>query len=662
MTLRELFARAVSAWESVRHVALRYRHENFGEDAETNLRFYSGPHDFVYDERLLEGTPFESPGPYHRMTANLVSNMVQVFLPTLYTRNPVRVVTPRVPDIDPNVLNEWAQMELPPEVDPQTGQLRPVTLPNLNVTSGRIRLRSALLEWYLNTTPNEYNLKREARRAIVDALIAGMGYLWCEVQPGPLGSIVGSFWVPWSDVVLDPDEVHLRSCRWVMRRRVMPARTAEEIFGWPRHSLRGRRETATRSAAVESGERTLYDRAATERGTTDQLEFWEVYSRMGIGARLASFETEAFDLAESFGQNVYLAICPDVPVPLNLPEPIFEMDEASLHEEISRRLEWPVPTHVRPNNPWPFAALWFHTRPDCVYPLAHVTPAIGYQRCIDWIYSYMMSRIRVASRTLLVTPKELDQAIKDRLLHGSDMELIEIQTRHPEVVDRLVHYVQVPDVNRDIWAVLAAVKREWELATGVTELLQAGQTPAAYRSAAEAAIKQGYAQIRPDDMATSVEEWMTCAAENEAFAAQWLLGPEDVAPIFNEQELLAAGGPTPYTSLWGSVVRSSDPREIASSLEYRIEAGSIRKPNKERQIDQANELLRTLMPVVVPYWQATGDPTQLNHIISFWSRTSEVADWQRLLFPNLAALAAAKERSSADQAEADGEAEEAVRQ
>ena len=46
-------------------------------------------------------------------------------------------------------------------------------------------------------------------------------------------------------------------------------------------------------------------------------------------------------------------------------------------------------------------------------------------------------------------------------------------------------------------------------------------------------------------------------------------------------------------------MQASDPREIIHQLEYRIEAGSIRKPNKDRDVANMQQAVQQLF---APFW------------------------------------------------------------
>jgi hypothetical protein len=653
MPVSEAFRAAVQAWQKVLQIALDYKQIHFQADADEAMRFYArSNYEFLYTldtDDLASQYNMPAVGePRHKMAANLVSNMVQVLLPVLYHRNPTRLVTARLPDVDVQLMAQHAAT-MHAALDPATGQPAPIPMPGM--MDQHWKVKAQLMTAFLNATPGELNLRRECRRAITDALISGMGIVWCELVETASGMLPGSFYVCSRDVLFDSDETELRDCRWVARRKRVPVWQAETMFGWPRGDLKGNAEGRTNQGWIDGGGRGQETRLTDEQTTNDQIEYWEIYSRMGLGGRLRGLNEEAQAILDQLGQYVYLVVAKGVDYPLNVPPHLFEWPPDQLLAELQARLAWPIPTYKRARNPWPFAALWFHERTDCVYPQSHVMPAMSYQKAINWIYTYLLGRLRVASRTLMACPQGLDERVKEQILYGGDLELIELKTHDIEKFGDILRYIQVPEVTAELWKVLSAVKHEFELATGVTELLQTGMTSQAMRSATEAQVKQGLAQLRPDDMATMTEEWMGEMAANEAFAAELFLGPEDVAPIFGEPYNPgdpAAGIPEqmgPLTRLWMEVAHSPDLSSASSTLEYRVESGSARKPNKEWQQSQAMQAMQTFMPLLMPHYQQTGDPTQINRLLTYWARAQDIEDYESLLLPDRRAEMAAMQQA-----------------
>lgn len=709
----EPFETAKGLWDHVLRLAVDHKFTFFGKDAAENARFYGEAQDFMYSPQYTGGSnypagPLIAGGYYtavrHRMSTNLVFNMVEAFLPFLYSKDPVRSCNPRVPKI-PDQLVNWLEMyrqqatqrrqmafsgqmgQSPPwqsqpvnpmmpsartpmaGIPPKSGaayqQQGPPPPKSHDISFGSpgqpppaeadvvTQIRARLLQWVLNATTGIGNLKQNSRDSLVDALVKGRGVLSTELMHW------GNFTIPYSrhvdvdDLFVDPDVKHIKDAKWIAVRRREPVWEVEQRYGWPMGSLRANHETYTQEAAINISQTKEYDRQ-TQGGTCDLIEYYEVFSRMGVGSYLRGAREDLHMYLDGFGPHIRLLISGDQRMPLNLPPWLF-FDDASegmtpeeVNREIADRLAWPIETWRRPGGtPWPVAVLDFHRQLKESWPIAHTTPALAYVKAINWIFTYMMGRIQHAHRTLMCVPKNLEEAIKDALLHGSDLELLEIEKTRPGTMEEIVRMIQIPDAPKEVWNVLGAIQKMFEDSTGVTELLMAGQTSHAFRSAAEANVKEQASQARPSDMANTVEEWQTEAARNEAFAWMQLGELQDVAAIFGEPyqeagETFIDGEMVPhppvlgqYTTLWQELVASEDPSQLATYMDFTVESGSAEKKNRQQQIQLATQTLQMLMPQQFQYYSRTGDATPINATIRFWAASAEHPDPDELMFPDM---------------------------
>lgn len=628
----------VKRWLSKIKIAADAKEEQFGKAAREAMRFYAEPHDWYFDESAREvgGLSDSAIANGFKPTVNLVSNMVQVFLPVLYHKNPIRIASPRRCNLDPKLLQI---MGAPPEMFAQD--------------DARRQSVSVLLEHYLNYTPNELDLKCESRRALTEALVKGMGLLWTELVVTNGIHVAGSRYESIDNLLLDPDADVSRECKYAVRKRTRPKYEVEEEYGLPRGTLKGTARSTADMAELAIDED--YREESKQANTADLITYYEIYSRMGLGAKLSpqvmldSFDEQLRDMLDQFGDNVFLAIAPGIDYPLNLPESVLQKEYTSAIEEVTQRIAWPIPLHDDDTNPWPFAAIWFHDVPGRLWPQSHVTPALAFQKAIDWIFRYLMGRVQICSRTFMVTPKELSKTIKEQLLSGSDLCLLEIEAIHAGTLEQICKFLQMPNVTGDIWQVLAAVQHEFEKATGMTELMH-GMSSRQMRSAQEANVIQGNLSIRPDDMAGKVEDWMSLAARNEAIVARSMLGESDIAPAFGEsydpQGNMAAFGAYPqigpYTQLWMALVHQPNIRKAASEYECRIESGTVRKPNLDKMRSDVDESAQVVFPPLLQVYMQTGDPTQANAWLSMYARS-------RGLPPDTFALADMREQLAMQQ-------------
>lgn len=607
----------VGAWKEKIRSAERYKWSRFGEDAAECQAFFNGPHDFLFKKgygRTSKGFVVNSeddPTPTFGMTVNKAAECVALFGPTLYHKNPTRKVNPRKTPMlpieamgdpnDPMVQQQWMML----------GQ-------QSMMLSSTDQARSTILESYLNYTPTALALKDECRSAIDEALIKGMGVLWTETYrpPGLQISLVGSFYDTVDNLVVDPDMESIKTAKWIARRCIHPVWEFEAEYGLPPGTVRGNLESLSRQSDFACDDDLDYDR---RRGTSnDLIVYWKIYSKMGVGARLKGVPSALRDELDAFGDYCYLVITEELPYPANLPPQLLESPEAQ--QALSQALAWPTPFWA--DDTWPFTPIQFHPIPRCVWPMSHLKPALGELKFLDWAYSFLASKIRIACRDFIAIKQAAGEELKKAILEGTDYTLLEIQQHHGNTIAEVVQFLQHPAFNGDIYRVIQAIEANFEKRTGLTELIY-GQSESQFRSAAEAEVKNQNLKIRPDDMAARVEEAMTEVARKEALCARWHITGQDVLPIM---------GPL-GAQWWSQLVESSDPNMILHQLEYRIEAGSTRKPNRERDAQNMRDAMQTLFPFLSQYATTTGNVGPVNKLLSDWARSIDLDADGYLLAP-----------------------------
>jgi hypothetical protein len=613
--------RAIKAqWLGKAKVALDYKREHFQSDADEAMRFFNGPYDFMYGLQYRKGSSAyvftgndDLPRPSFSMTVNKVAEMVQLFGPVLYHRNPIRQVNPRKYPLIPIDLFG----------DPNDPTVQMTFMPIFQeVTKGRsIDLaRSQLLEAYLNYTPNALDLKTEARNWVDEALIKGMAVLWHEVYKPSGGSfkMVGSFFDTIDNLLVDPDFESFCGAKWIARRYVRPVWQVEREYGYQPGSLRGSMESYSAQATVNTGESDA-EYLRKQGMTNDLLVYWKIYSKMGMGSRLQGMPKDILgslpnpDL-DRFGDFCRIDVCESCEHPLNIPPEIWENDQA-----IQMAVQWETPFWA--DDSWPCTPLAFHWIPRKVFPMSHLKPGLGELKFINWAYSFLAGKVRSSCRDFIAIAKSAGEELKTAILRGTDYELVEIEKAHG-TISEIVQFLQHPAFQGDIYKVIEAVTINFEKRVGLTELMY-GASTTQLRSATEAQVKGTQMQVRPDDMANKVEDAMSEVARKEAFMARWHLDPQDVLPII---------GPV-GAYFWSQIVTPTDPNELLHSLEYRIEAGSARKPNKDRDAANMQNAMQNLLPILMQYAQATGQLDALNALLSDWAKSIDLDPEKYILKP-----------------------------
>lgn len=449
--------------------------------------------------------------------------------------------------------------------------------------------------------------------------------LWTEVYtpPGAGAKMVGSFYDTVDNLVIDPDCKNLRDAKWVARRCCKPAWEVERMYGYNPGTLRpnGTSSAALAEASVSpDGE---YLKAAGK--TSDLIVYWEVYSKCGAGNNLSGVPDAIKPALEVYGDNVYLVVADGVHHPLNVPPAMIQQEVQSSLQAVAQAVAWPTPFWA--DGAWPFVPIVFHDIPEDPWPMSHLAPGLGELKFLNWMFSYLAGKIRITCRDFIAIDQSAVDDLVNTIMHGSDLSLIRIKKSMGKNIDEVVRFLQHPSFNGDVWRVVEMVMDLFDKRMGLTELMY-GMSSASFRSAAEANVKRDQLNVRPEDMANKVEDAMSQVARQEALAARWHLQPQDVAQIL---------GPA-GTFGWQQFVTPSDPAEILFQLEYRVEAGSARKPNKDRDANNIQQFMGNFMAFFqqlamqglqlgVPQFVAP-----LNNMLDMWGKANDF-DAARLMLP-----------------------------
>lgn len=646
-----------------------FKQKQFGEDAATCMKFFNGPYDFMY-QRMYSGdggagtgftradeaeAQMRIPAPTFRMTLNKVAEGVQLFGPVLYHKNPYRQVNPR--ELPPLPFGLFSQMmgpqvpgmmpgAPPPPPGAPPGMAPPMMMNPLQMQDMMFqqqlqqaqqmdKARAGLMEWMLNYTPQEYDLKEEMRWAVDEALIKGASTLWPEVfiAPGTGQKTIRSKWVTIDDIVFDPDFERRDDCKWMARRRTMPVWEAEQRFGLPPKTLTGQMESYDQQAAVAVDPDGNIKRK--QGYTNDLFTFWEIYSKMGVGGKLRDCPDNIRGILDQMGENTYLCVADNTHFILNLPNELLNQPAVpagpdgspGTQEQILQKLDWPTPFWL--GSAWPCEVLTFHEVPRHLYPMSHFKPALGELMFLNWAYSCMAGKIQVTCRDFLALARALGDDVINTILHGYDLSVLKIDATvlQGNKLDDLIKFIQHPQWNKDFFEVVERVEANFEKRTGLSELMY-GMSSRQLRSASEAELKGDAINVRPDDMANKVEDSASRLAKLEAIATRWHITAQDVQPLM---------GPA-HAFYWGQLVQQADPFAMFHNLQYTIEAGSTRKPNRERDSANMRDVMQTVMPLAFQEAERRAgmfDPNafqQVNNMLGDWAKTMG-KDPASIMFP-----------------------------
>ena len=168
--------------------------------------------------------------------------------------------------------------------------------------------------------------------------------------------------------------------------------------------------------------------------------------------------------------------------------------------------------------------LQFNPIPNTVWPMSLVRPAIGELRFINYIISWLATRITSSCQTMIGVKKSATEDIKQQILADSKFgfKIVELEQALGANINEVLSVFDTPQVNGDVWQILDRVMALFDKRTGLTELAY-GQSVNQLRSATEAQVKSDAMNVRPSDMLDQVDYWSTQLARKEAMAARWLL-------------------------------------------------------------------------------------------------------------------------------------------
>ena len=604
----------VRTWTKKFEAAIKYK-KPFADDAKEAALFYDGDHNWMWRDAYARGERGYNSSiapPAFRMQVNKVFELIDIFGAVIYHRNPVRTVTVlQQPDLPPEAYGLPADMAL---MSPEQAELLSVARVDAEARTSR-EIARQLLEAYLNYTPNELDLKRQAKKFVNEGLMKGMGVLWPELVelPGeqPI-RMVGSFYDSVDNLLIDPDFDNMDDMLWCARRCVRPLEEIAAEYGIPEDEL-GKHLDANTEIKADNEPRTSKRKA----GQTQRLvTYYKVWSKCGAGDRFKDAPEKSRGVFDALGKYCYLVICEGVDYPLNLPPTVMQEDvepETGIPQSVMLRTAWPVPYFIDPGG-WPFVPLAFHPKPGYAWPISHIKPGIAELRMLNWGMSFLASRIATSCETIIAVQKAADQELKDQLLAPSEggFKVIELAELLGRRIEDVISTFQMPQVTKDLWDILSAVADQFAQRTGLTELVH-GYTRAQFRSAAEATIKQENVAVRPDTMANELEDAMSTLARREALAVRWLLEPSDVAPVLGPMGAIA----------WEQHVAKRDLMSLTRDFLFRVEAGSARKPNKSSRVEQMTLAVQTLGPILAPL--ATGGVVEpFNALMRDWAMSLDI--------------------------------------
>jgi hypothetical protein len=661
-------APAAAAWRKAVRMGQDSKAVQFDRDANEALQFYNSDHAFLWDPQDKRSFLYDNKlsginSPAFSFTYNVMAEVVQLFAPTCYHQNPYRQANAREPIeipeelfIDPQLklaIQELQSQMPPPQQGGQPGQpgqpgMQPPVNPQLQMMLQQLtqqaqgqqrqyqqftaaqakryaqdKTESQLIQRVLNYTPNALDLKTHCQLAVDEALITGLSWLETTLFtfPGSKYAMPGSFHVSSADVVLDPDPNMRKDCQWMAVRRVQPTWAAERKFGKKRGKLKGNLDSLARRSQYAGAEDWAYRVSRNRNGqTSDLLVYWEIFSKMGMGGRMHGLRADVAEFLDDCGDFCYLAVADGYQGLLNVPNKVARTEDA---DRIWPYIQWPTPYWA--DAEWPLTPLLYHEVPNQIYPMSHLKPALGEVRFIDFCMSFLAKKVRTVCDDMMGVLKSASDDIRAALSSDeiAGYKVLEIEQHMGKDIREIISFIQAPAFHGDIWRMLAEVAEQVAKRLGLTELAY-GQSSRQYRSAAEAQTKQHNFSVRPEDMQNRTEDCMTLVARKEAICGRFHLKGSDVAPYLGEEAAM----------LWEKYMEDTDLDRVMREFDYRIEANSIRKPNRDRDAANMQQLSQPMLQMLENLIKL--NPTANVQVLNAWvKKMGQVLDLPMADIPQL---------------------------
>ncbi len=578
----------ISSWKNAIEASRKAR-KPWLDTAEVCREFYSGSVGFMWSRdfklKHFKGIPESK----FQITIAKAFEFVSIVGPTLMWGCPGRIAT------------TYNKLDIPPQFwdSPEMGEIWEQEYAQ---ERARSVTRNNLMQHYLNYSPREQpggGLVVDSQMAIIDACITGRGIL--KVEPyepeGGTGTLTGAFYVEPSKFFIDPNccRANLADAGWVAIEHSTPHWELERRFGWPTDSLKkyatkATKQTATSQSAINH---------TTTSDTMDMVVWYECFSKIGVGTRFKDCKLpqwhEAFET--SVGDYAYICFNAQMNEPLNVRAEFLEQADI---EQVKNAFDWPVRYYQ--DNRWPVAILDFWLQPDCPYPLAPLAMGLGELIFLNIFISSLADRIYQDSLVKAAVMQEVAEDTVSKLL-SYQHEVVHLNPAVGQNINELVTYLQRPQVNHDAFRMVEYVSMMFDKRVGLMELMY-GLNPGGKvsRTAADANIKGEAVNTRPEFMRTQVEAWQTTVANLERIAAAEHVSGETLTPALGKMG----------ANLWTQLITQEDPVIYMREMRCQIEASSIKKPNKEKEVSNVQTIAASMLPVLQWYAQSTGNTDPLN--------------------------------------------------
>jgi hypothetical protein len=555
--------------------------------------------------------------PQFMVSLNKAFELVAIIGPSLYWQSPTREVkSTDVPD-----QTQIAQLLGITERD-MLEQIQQVQGQKTTEREIRNSLASLVLEYIGREHPGGTKIDNEL--IIQDALVTGRGCGWTETYTNRSTGqpMVGTFYDPVDNLLIDPDakDPALRDVKWMARKHVEPVWVVERRFGYPPGYLQGRgthisSEYASRMEVEVNKGNTMYQ---------DQIEWYEVWSCGGIGARVTGANaTMGQALDQLTGDYCYLCVTRNLMHPLNLPPALVSQGGP---EQIREALKWRTSRfgsvfELWRDRKWPVQLLDFYPVVGSCWPMAVLGPGIGSLLAMNILLVSHLTMSWDRRRDIIAVNGAYAEEVEAAIKGENNPAVIKINAASQMSISDIVAFVQRPEVQGNLLEWIQYLDNQFQMATGLDDI-HYGVSQKQARVSADVNAKQSAANVRPEKMATDVHQFVVNTSTKELWLAAQYIEGQQLRSLIGDWGAMA----------WDNLLGSMDIDTLFHEMEVWIEATDLRRPNRDKDMADLERIAPFYIPAVQTYAQLTGDEKPFNAFLQRFGTAMQMKNPEDLFF------------------------------
>lgn len=604
----------VSQWFSRITAAERSKHR-FNTIARLCRQFFGSSAKAMWEDDFRKEFYPGLSQPQFQINLNKAFELVAVIGPNLFWQNPERKVQSyQTPD----------QITIAQIMGIQDEKVLQAIQQQQQMDRATKEIRNGLATVVLDYTQNEQPglLKKELAEGIQELLLTGLGLSWTEsyFHPGTGEFLTKNVHRSVDDLSIDPDSKRpdWQDARWISLKHYEPVWMVERKFGYPPGYLTGRgtRVSAEHMAVREtSDERDRY---------CDMIEWEEVWSRGGIGARVGGVDAQKSQfLDQVVGDNVYLCLSKNVPHPLNIPPAMLAEGSVELVKEAVRwRTSGFGAVHeVWKDNRWPCSPVSSYTVPGSPWPLAPMAAGLGYLIAMNVIMVAKLGQAWERRRDIIGVATDMRDALMAALKSDESPAIVPISHAVGRPINELIDRLDRGASQDDLLNWMEYLGSEFAKATGLMDI-HYGLSQTQSRISSDIDAKNRAASVRPEKMRADIVDWVKHFSTSELWlACQYMTGQQ-------LQPLLGPFG----AQAWDAMVRTLPFEELMREMTCFIDAKDLQRPDNARDLDGLNAISQPFLQTATLYGQQTGDPGPLNAFMQAWFRAMDLRAMEGVQF------------------------------